>query len=120
VSEPNRPGTDADPRAVGRGIKLPVRDDAEGPPPDLPRSAPSGRPVRLLAGWVVLSGGPSPVLVQTGPIERICEETQRYLDLLAPAGGFILMLGGGSVPHTPPEHYQAMIDTARHYVTQSA
>ena len=72
---------------------------------------------RLLAeemgGRVVLRGGPSPMLVHRGPVEAIEIACRQYIEILAPTGGFIMSLGGGSVPDTPVHHLEAMVQASR-------
>lgn len=67
-----------------------------------------------LGGRVVLSGGPSPVLVLTGPPDEIQRDCRHYTDVLGACRGFILDIGHGPAPGTPLAHYEAMIDAAKH------
>lgn len=66
-----------------------------------------------MGGRVFLSGGPNPVLLVNQGEEEIRAVCRRYIDTLAPYGGFQLGLGGGAVPGTPVESYRVMIDEAR-------
>ena len=68
-----------------------------------------------LAGRVVLKGGFTPILLNSGPVEAIAAETKRYLNLLAPHGGFIMCNGGSAVVGTPPAHFQAFVNTVREF-----
>ncbi len=69
-------------------------------------------PLRMADAWagrIVMKGGPSPMIVRDGPIERIIDECQRYIDTLNTNGGYILALGGGAAVGTPPEYLNAMV-----------
>lgn len=66
-----------------------------------------------LAGRMALKGGFSPMLLHSGPLDAIRKECRRYLDLLAPAGGYIFTPGGAVLAGTPPEHFQAVLDMVR-------
>jgi len=66
-----------------------------------------------MAGRVVLSGGPDPVLVKSGPIEAIIEECVRYIRIVGTRGGYIFSTGGGIAPGTPLEHIHAMVEASR-------
>ena len=66
-----------------------------------------------MAGRVVLTGGPSPMLVQSGPPEAIVEACVSDIRKLGARGGFILSCGGGAAPHTPPEHFSSMVEASR-------
>jgi uroporphyrinogen-III decarboxylase len=68
-----------------------------------------------LSGRVFMQGGPCPMLVKDASPEQIELETQMYLDILAPGNGFVIGLGGGSVPGTPIEHLQTIINTVKNY-----
>lgn len=57
---------------------------------------------------VALKGGPSPMLMQNGPIEEIKSKREEYLSKLGCHNGFILSVGGDSVPGTPYEHYRML------------
>ncbi len=68
---------------------------------------------REMGGRVVLRGGPNPSLIARGPRDAIVAECARYIRILGRHGGFVLALGGGSVPGTPTENYDAMVEASR-------
>jgi uroporphyrinogen-III decarboxylase len=73
-------------------------------------------PVKAAAAWggrVVMIGGPSPMLVKSGPVDAILAECERYIRLLGPTGGFALEIGGGAAVGTPPEHLNAMVEASK-------
>lgn len=71
------------------------------------------RLAETMSGRVVLQGGPSPMLLASGDRGEILSETERYIEALAPGGGFILGLGGGSVAGTPPRNFDYLLEAAR-------
>ena len=66
-----------------------------------------------MAGRVVLVGGPSPMLVQSGPVDEIMAACAVDIDKLGRRGGFIMTCGGDAAPHTPPEHFNAMVEASK-------
>ncbi len=71
-----------------------------------------------MAGRVVLTGGPSPMLVQSGPVDAIIDACVSDVRKLGGEGGFILSCGGDAAPHTPPEHFDAMAEASRRAALQ--
>jgi uroporphyrinogen-III decarboxylase len=65
-----------------------------------------------MGGKVVLLGNVNPMLVRTGPIERILEATRACIETLAPLKGYIVQDGANIPPDTPPEHVNAMMRAA--------
>lgn len=66
-----------------------------------------------MSGRVVLEGGPDPWLIKSGPPEKIVAESRRYIEILAPSGGFILSTGGGAAAGTPTEHFGALVEASK-------
>jgi uroporphyrinogen-III decarboxylase len=66
-----------------------------------------------LGGRVVLSGGPSPTLILTGPPGAIHANCRHYINVLGRHSGYILDIGNGPAPGTPLAHYEAMIEAAK-------
>jgi uroporphyrinogen decarboxylase len=66
-----------------------------------------------MSGRVILSGGPDPSLIKSGPYERIVEESRRYIETLGRRGGYILACGGGAAAGTPVEHFGAMVEASK-------
>lgn len=66
----------------------------------------------VMGGRVVLLGNVNPLLVRTGPVERIMEETRACIETLAPLRGYIVQDGANIPPDTPPEHVNAMMRAA--------
>jgi uroporphyrinogen-III decarboxylase len=73
---------------------------------------PLGRVADVMGGRVVLLGNVNPLLVRTGPVERILEATRTCIETLAPLGGYIVQDGANIPPDTPPEHINAMMQAA--------
>lgn len=66
-----------------------------------------------MAGRVVLRGGPDPWLVHSGGWDDIVSAAEEYVRCLGRRGGFLLSIGGGAAPGTPPDHYRALVEAAR-------
>jgi uroporphyrinogen decarboxylase len=71
-----------------------------------------------LGGRAVLVGNINPIIVHTGPVETVFEETLSALQAFAPRGGYIIMDGSNIPPGTPPENINAMADAALAYDKQ--
>jgi len=65
------------------------------------------------AGRVVTSGGPDPMLIRSGPTERIVQECIDYIRTVGSRGGYTLGVGGGTAVGTPPEHIAFMVEASR-------
>jgi hypothetical protein len=61
------------------------------------------------AGKVVMRGGPHPLLIHDGPVDRVMAECRAYLRSVGGKGGYILSEGFGLMPGTPPVHVAAMV-----------
>lgn len=68
---------------------------------------------QTLAGRVLMRGGPHPLLIHDGPVDRILDECNDYITTVGARGGYILSDGFGLMPGTPPEHILAMIEASR-------
>jgi uroporphyrinogen-III decarboxylase len=66
----------------------------------------------VMAGKIVLQGGPEPLLIANGTREAIVAECKSYIEITGRSGGYILAPGGGPVPGTPPEHFTWMVEAA--------
>lgn len=67
----------------------------------------------VMAGRVIMSGGPDPVLIQRGPVEAIKAECRSYIDTVGQRGGYTLCPGGGAAVGTPSAHFAAMVEASR-------
>ncbi|MFC1582454.1 uroporphyrinogen decarboxylase family protein [Planctomycetota bacterium] len=65
------------------------------------------------SGRVVMSGGPSPMLVKDGSPDAIAAETHDYMATVGRAGGYQLQSGGGIAVGTSLENINAMVSAAR-------
>lgn len=70
------------------------------------------RMAKVMGGKVVLSGGIDINLLRQGPVQAIEQECRRYLEIFAPAGGYILQDGFNVTPDTPLEHVHTMVRAA--------
>jgi uroporphyrinogen-III decarboxylase len=73
---------------------------------------PLAKVAAVMGGRVVLLGNVNPLLVRTGPVERILEATRACIETLAPLRGYIVQDGANIPPDTPPEHVNAMMQAA--------
>jgi len=70
---------------------------------------------RQLGPDVVLQGGPRVSLLKNGPISEIERDVRDLLTGPAKEGKLVLREGNNLAPCTPPEHIEAMYETARKY-----
>jgi uroporphyrinogen-III decarboxylase len=70
---------------------------------------------RQLGPDVLFYGGPTPSLLKNGPIAEIERQTRHLLTGPAKDGKLILREGNNLAPCTPPEHIEAMYETALTY-----
>jgi uroporphyrinogen-III decarboxylase len=74
---------------------------------------------QLLAQWLsgkaYMTGGPDPILLWKGTPDEIRRACWRYLDLLAPKGGYVLQDGHGLAPGTPLANLNILVQAARAY-----
>ncbi|MCC7354723.1 MAG: hypothetical protein IT330_13330 [Anaerolineae bacterium] len=77
----------------------------------------------LLAEWLggkaYMTGGPDPILLWKGSPEEIRKDCFRYLNILAPHGGYVLQDGHGLAPGTSLENLHTLVQAAREYVNQN-
>jgi uroporphyrinogen-III decarboxylase len=66
-----------------------------------------------LGGNMVLSGGPSPMLIKKGPVEAIKKECRSYIETVGHKSGYILQPGGGTPVGTPVSHLHAMVEASK-------
>lgn len=70
---------------------------------------------KIMGGKVKMSGNIDPMLIQTGPKEKIIEASLHCLDAIAPYGGFILADGHNVPPGAPLENIRALVEAAQIY-----
>ncbi len=68
-----------------------------------------------LGGRAILTGGPSPMLIQSGPKDSIRSAALEYLKSLAPLGGYILSSGYSMAPNTPIAHAEVLLEASREF-----
>lgn len=66
-----------------------------------------------LAGQMLLRGGPHPVLIEEGPVEKIIAVCAGYIQTAGIRGGYILSEGFGLAAQTPPAHIEAMVEASK-------
>ncbi len=70
---------------------------------------------RELGGYCRLLGNLDPILVHSGPVEKIRQAALACIEVLAPYGGHSLCDGYNLPPGTPMAHIQAMVEAAEAY-----
>lgn len=66
-----------------------------------------------MAGRVRLWGGPHPVYIHDGPVEKIIKVCEEYIRTTGRHGGYLLGDGHGLMAGTPPEHVDVMVEASR-------
>jgi uroporphyrinogen-III decarboxylase len=69
----------------------------------------------VMGGSVVMGGGISPALLVQGDRARIKQECFKYLEIMAPYGGYILQDGNGIAPGTTRDSMAVMAEASREF-----
>jgi uroporphyrinogen-III decarboxylase len=75
-----------------------------------------GRLRRELGPEVEIYGGPTVMLLRSGPAETVAAEVRRICELGVMDGGKLVLIAANNMaPHTPLEHVAAMYEAAKEY-----